>query len=281
MTILSFEEVSFSYMGQTSPALSGVSFTCVSGGVTAVLGANGSGKSTLCAVARGLAPGFFPGELGGKVLLDGQSLDDLSPASLASKVGFAFQNPFTQLTRATETVREEISFGMENLGYDRDTVSGRVSEVLARFNLESIADRHPTQLSGGQVQRVALAAMFAMDPEVLIMDEPTSQMDPVATQMIFEMVAGARDAGKAVILAEQKLPEILSLADQVLVLSHGHCAASGSPADVLLAQNLEEFGLPTLMTTSVHRALKNEFHIPDGFNGSRSWLSQVIKGILQ
>ena len=144
-----------------------------------MVGPNGAGKSTLCYTIAGFVPHFFKGELTGAVLVDGSDLQSSTLNEWVLTVGLAFQNPFNQISGAKYTVFEELAFGLENIGIPRDEMIARVEESMKLTGISDLADRSPYSLSGGQQQRVALTSILVMQPKVLVLDEPTSQMDPV------------------------------------------------------------------------------------------------------
>ncbi len=212
----------------------------------AVIGKNGSGKTTLCNVLRRFVPDFYKGELKGKITLEGKELKDYSAKEIVQKVGFVFQNPFTQISGVKETVFEEIAFGLENLALDAEYIRKRVEETLKLLRIEELRDKNPYELSGGQRQKVALASIIAMDPEIMVIDEPTSQLDPKGTEEIFEIIDILKKEGKTIILVEHKLELIAEYAEKVMVLDEGEMILSGNTEDVLKNKILleKEIGIP-------------------------------------
>ena len=212
----------------------------------AVIGKNGSGKTTLCNVLRRFIPDFYKGELKGKITLEGKELKDYSAKEIVQKVGFVFQNPFTQISGVKETVFEEIAFGLENLALDAEYIRKRVEETLKLLHIEELKDKNPYELSGGQGQKVALASIIAMDPEIMVIDEPTSQLDPKGTEEIFEIIDILKKEGKTIILVEHKLELIAEYAEKVMVLDEGEMILSGNTEDVLKNKILleKEIGIP-------------------------------------
>lgn len=215
------------------PAVVDVSIRLEEGRIYGLLGKNGAGKTTLCNTVRGLIPKLLGGSVEGSVELMDAAIDDLDAAELATRVGYVFENPFTQLTGSKSTVVEEIAFGLENLGWDRQRMIERVADVLTELNLQELAFRDPLQLSGGQRQRVALASVIAMDAPVLVIDEPTSQLDPATSAMIFEILSAMRDRGKTVLLAENKLDDVVRIADELIVLDGGRLVCQAEPGEAL------------------------------------------------
>ena len=188
MSILTVENLAFKYLQSNAPALQGVSCAFERGTVTAVVGANGAGKSTLCYALAGFIPHFFKGEMQGSVRVNDADTRQTPLADFVTVVGMVFQNPFNQISGAKLTVFEEVAFGLENLGVPRDEMKARVDRALNLFGLESASEHAPFALSGGQQQRLALASVFVMDPPIMVLDEPTSQLDPEGTRQVMETV---------------------------------------------------------------------------------------------
>lgn len=242
--------LTYSYPRAERPALDGISLVVPAGEFCAVVGANGAGKSTLCYALAGFMPGFFRGELAGDITAGGMDVVAASVAELAGTVGLVFANPFNQITGARFTVREEIAFGLENLGVPRDEMERRVADVMALAKLTDLADRSPFALSGGQQQRLAIASVLVMQPQILVLDEPTSQLDPIGTREVFSLLhdLAATDA-ITIFLASHKLEWVATYADRVLVLDRGRVVADGPPVAVLASADLPDHGVkPTRYT---------------------------------
>lgn len=214
-------------------ALSSIDLQLEAGKVYGLIGHNGAGKTTLCSTVRGLIPSLLGGTVTGEVRVLGNPLKDLDPAELAGTIGLVFENPYTQLTGSKATVVEEIAFGLENLGWERASIIDRTAEVIEDMGLVDLAFRDPLQLSGGQRQRVSLAAVIAMDTPVVVIDEPTSQLDPSTTRDIFEAIQGMKDHDKTVLLAENKLDELIGVADELIILDHGKLVCKDTPLAAL------------------------------------------------
>ncbi len=239
-------DVSYKYPLEDREILKNINLDIKKGEFWAVIGKNGSGKTTLCNVLRRFIPDFYKGELKGKITLEGKELKDYSAKEIVQKVGFVFQNPFTQISGVKETVFEEIAFGLENLALDAEYIRKRVEETLKLLHIEELKDKNPYELSGGQGQKVALASIIAMDPEIMVIDEPTSQLDPKGTEEIFEIIDILKKEGKTIILVEHKLELIAEYAEKVMVLDEGEMILSGNTEDVLKNKILleKEIGIP-------------------------------------
>ena len=240
------EDVSYKYPLEDREILKNINLDIKKGEFWAVIGKNGSGKTTLCNVLRRFVPDFYKGELKGRITLEGKELKDYSAKEIVQKVGFVFQNPFTQISGVKETVFEEIAFGLENLALDAEYIRKRVEETLKLLRIEELRDKNPYELSGGQGQKVALASIIAMDPEIMVIDEPTSQLDPKGTEEIFEIIDILKKEGKTIILVEHKLELIAEYAEKVMVLDEGEMILSGNTEDVLKNKILieKEIGIP-------------------------------------
>lgn len=241
MSILSVEHLTFKYAQTEANALHDVTCRFEQGTITAVVGANGAAKSTLCYALAGFIPHFFKGAMQGTVRVNGADTKQTPLADLVVQVGLVFQNPFNQISGSKLTVFEEIAFGLENLGVPRSEIKTRVERALDLFGLEQAAHQSPFALSGGQQQRLALASIFVMEPPVMVLDEPTSQLDPEGTREVMETIQKLAAQGRTIVLVEHKLEWVARLASRVLVLNQGALVAVGEPREVL--QRANEWGL--------------------------------------
>jgi energy-coupling factor transport system ATP-binding protein len=215
--VASFESVSVTYPDAAHPALSGLDATFEEGELALVVGPTGSGKSTMLRATCGLVPHFSGGTLHGRVQVMGRSTEDHPPRALADVVGYVGQNP--SATFVTDSVEEELAYGMENLGFDPAVMRRRVEEVMDLLGLADLRDRGLSTLSGGQQQRVAIAAVLAAGPDLLVLDEPTSSLDPASAEDVLAALARlVHDVGLTVLLAEHRLERIIHLSDRMVVL---------------------------------------------------------------
>ena len=233
MGYFKIENVNYKYPLEEKQALKNINIEIKKGEFWAVIGKNGSGKTTFCNMLRRFVPDFYKGELTGKITLEDKELKDYSQKELVQKIGFVFQNPFTQISGVKDTVFEEIAYGLENLGLDKEEIISRIEKILKLLEIEKLRDRNPYDLSGGQKQRVALASIIAMDPDILVIDEPTSQLDPKGTEDIFKIINLMANEGKTIILVEHKLELIAEYAQNILVLDEGEIILSGKAKEVL------------------------------------------------
>lgn len=233
MGYFKIENVNYKYPLEDKQALKNINIEIKKGEFWAVIGKNGSGKTTFCNMLRRFVPDFYKGELTGKITLEDKDLKNYSQKELVQKIGFVFQNPFTQISGVKDTVFEEIAYGLENLGLEKEEIISRVEEILKLLEIEKLRDRNPYDLSGGQKQRVALASIIAMNPDILVIDEPTSQLDPKGTEDIFKIINLMANEGKTIILVEHKLELIAEYAQNILVLDEGEIILSGKAKEVL------------------------------------------------
>ncbi|PWH15028.1 MAG: cobalt ABC transporter ATP-binding protein [Anaerolineae bacterium] len=252
MPIVKLHQVTYHYPLTQTPALQAIDLEIEEGEFVAIIGQNGAGKSTLCYTLAGFIPHFYKGELQGLVEVDGVSAQDSNLSDWVMKVGLVFQNPFNQISGAKYTVFEEVAFGLENSGVPRPEIIRRVEEVLQLTGIADLADRSPYSLSGGQQQRVALASILVMQPKVLVLDEPTSQMDPIGTREVFSVIRKMAEQGMTVVMAEHKMEWIAQFADRVIALWEGKILLEGKPHQVLTDERLLEkgFGVSRYTTTA-------------------------------
>jgi energy-coupling factor transporter ATP-binding protein EcfA2 len=230
---ITFDELSFSYPASSQRALDSVTTTIVSGRVTLLTGPLGAGASTALLVASGIAPRVIGGTLRGKVSVLGA--DPASVAgrrALAGRVGLLLSTPWTQLSGMAPTVADEVAFGPANLGWERDRIMAAVDRAMDRVGARHLADRDPSSLSGGELQRVMIAALVALDPQVYLLDEPALELDPAGADMLYQLLPElARRA--TVLVASTDVDRAVEVADAVMLLDRGRCIAQGSPDAVL------------------------------------------------
>ncbi len=228
----------FTYPGASQPALRDLNLRIPDGELCLVMGSSGSGKSTLLRCINGLVPHFSGGSLSGSIEVDGRNPVRLSPSEMGGVVGFVFQDPEMQFV--LDRVEDEIAFSLENAALPREEMAARVEQVLRLLELAPLRRRHLDTLSGGEKQKVAIAAALALKPRILLLDEPTSQLDPrSAEEVLSTLVSLNRELKLTVVLAEHRLERVLPHAGQVIYLSGQYPAGlSGSPRQVLREANL-------------------------------------------
>ncbi|MBR5365563.1 MAG: energy-coupling factor ABC transporter ATP-binding protein [Clostridia bacterium] len=230
MALVSVENLSFTYAGASSAALRNVSFAVEAGEFAAISGPTGCGKSTLLRLLkREIAP---CGERSGRILLDGEEQDAIDPLHSAAAVGFVMQKPEEQIV--TDKVWHELAFGLENLGMPQGEIAARVAETAAYFGIEDWFEQSTATLSGGQKQILNLAGVIVMEPALLLLDEPTAQLDPIAaSEFIAALRRLNRELGLTVLIVEHRLEEIVPAADRLIVMENGRVTDSGRPSDVI------------------------------------------------
>jgi len=258
MAIINLQNVTYKYPLTDAPVLHNVNLQVNEGEFVAVIGPNGAGKSTLCYAIAGFVPHFFKGELTGTVEVAGNESSKSSLHEWVLNVGLAFQNPFNQISGAKYTVFEEIAFGLENTGVPREEMKPRVEAAMKLTDISDLADRSPYSLSGGQQQRVALTSILVMQPKVLVLDEPTSQMDPIGTREVFGVIRTMAEQGMTVILVEHKVEWIAKFADRVVALHEGKILMEGKPSDVLTSDLLTDKGFGISRYTSTAREARDQ-----------------------
>ena len=238
MAYIELKDVSYKYPYTKDFALQNVTCSFEKGKFYGIIGENGGGKTTLCNVIRGLIPHFYLGKLTGDVIVEGKDIREWDTAELCSKIGYVFQNPFTQISGIKPTVFEEVAIGLENLGVPKDEMIERVVNVCEQLDIGHLIKNNPNELSGGQRQRVAFASIIAMDTETLVIDEPTSQLDPEGTESVFNIINTLKHSNKTIILVEHKIDLIAEFCDEILVMENGTIAYSGPTKEILSKREL-------------------------------------------
>lgn len=236
--------LSFRYMGQSTPSLKNVNLRIEGGEFVLVSGPSGGGKSTLCRCINGLIPHFYEGELEGEVLVNGYSTRTTPTHILSQHVGMVFQNPQNQLFSLN--VESDIAFALENLGLPREEIRSRVDEVMEIMNIQDMSDRSPLELSGGQQQKVALASVLALRPKVIMLDEPTSFLDPVSAQHLISVVDNLRKTlGLTIIMVEHRVDLIAPKANRLIVVHGGEVVYDGPPREFFEKYEAHLYGVST------------------------------------
>jgi energy-coupling factor transporter ATP-binding protein EcfA2 len=236
--LVELTDITFSYSRTALPAIENISFSVNTGEFVALIGPSGAGKSTLCYCLNGSIPQLFNGAMSGSVRVAGcDTFRDEIPI-LAKHVGLVVQNARTQLFNVT--VLQEVAFGCENLGLPRKEIQIRVEQALAFVGLSGYEERAPSDLSGGQQQRLAIACVLAMDPELLVLDEPTSELDPIGAEQVMGVIARLnRELGKTIFMVTHDMEFVTMYASRILLLYEHHLIEDGNA--------LEIFSNPTLL----------------------------------
>ncbi|GAA1226096.1 ABC transporter ATP-binding protein [Rhodoglobus aureus] len=254
--MIELRDVAYAYPDTDHYVLDGVDLTVARGEVVGVIGASGVGKTTLAKIIAGFIPNVEGGTLDGSVAVDDVPISSLPLAEAVAQVGLVIQNPFNQISGAKFSVREEIVFGLENTGVPRDEMITRVTDVAALLRIDHLLDRSPYALSGGQMQLVAIASVIVMGTPVLVMDEPTSQLDPGGSRMVFDVISALTDAGTSVLIFEHKVELLREHADRIAVLAEGRIIHEGTPRAVLTDDRLESWSVGSTRYTRAARAAR-------------------------
>lgn len=252
--MITLADISYAYPDAEHFALEHVNLDVAAGEIVGVVGASGAGKTTLAKIIAGFIPHVDGGELSGTVTVDGADVAGLKLADAVAKVGLVIQNPFNQISGAKYTVRDEIAFGLENLGVPRAEMAQRVDAAAELLRISQLLDRSPYALSGGQQQLLAIASMVVLRTPVLVMDEPTSQLDPAGTRMVFDVLAALRDAGTTIVVFEHKVELLRQHCDRIAVIAHETVAAIGLPREILADERLDQWGIETTRYATAARA---------------------------
>ncbi len=263
MSIVEIRNLSYSYPGLNKPALTNVDLTIAKGDFIILTGPSGCGKTTLCRCLNGLIPHFYSGDLKGDVIVTGLSVKDNPTSKIAQHVGFVFQNPENQLFALS--VEKDIAFGLENLALPRDEIRKRVDRALDIMGITNLRENAPYELSGGQQQRVAIACILSMNPELMILDEPTSFLDPVAARNLFEIIyIFNKELELTIILVEHRLDLLCTYANRVIIMDKGKVKADGIPRDILSSKEVLSLGIGIPKVTRLYNELRaSGIHLGD------------------
>lgn len=282
MEVFEIKNMTFTYAGASRPAIKDISLRIEPGEMMTVCGKSGSGKSTLL---RHMKPALAPvGEISGSLTFCGRNIRKLSHEEQASRIGYVLQNPDNQIV--TDKVWHELAFGLESLGEDTATIRLRVAEMASYFGIQAWFHKDVAELSGGQKQLLNLASVMVMQPDVLILDEPTSQLDPIAAEEFLDTVRKInRELGTTVLLAEHRLEQVVTMSDRVVVLDDGRIIADDAPANVgaiLAVKGHPMFmAMPTPMQAYGHLyqcGIGREQACPTDVREGRNWLTALMKG---
>ncbi len=232
-TFATFEDFTFQYDTASEPSLTDLNLGLRADQLTLISGPSGGGKSTLARVVAGFIPRPLGGSFEGTARVLGHDVDTAPPHALTEAVGVVFDNPFDQLTAATSTAFDEVAYALENEGLPPAEIVARALEALESVGLAEMTGRHPRRLSGGQSQRLAIACALAQRKPILVLDDPTSQLDPTGREEVVSLVRTLRDANTTVVLVAQDLGHWLEMADRLVILDGGRVTADGHPATLL------------------------------------------------
>ncbi len=248
--MINIEQLSFKYTDAKKNALDNISIHIEKGDFVGLIGESGAGKTTLCNCINGLIPHHYTGDFYGSVKIEGQDTFDVEPGKLALKVGSVFQDIESQLV--SYFVEDEILFGLENFGVPADQIEQRITSALDALEIGELRHREVSSLSGGQKQKVVIAAILALEPDVLVLDEPTGELDPASSVQIFELLKKLNEEkGITIVVAEQKIMLLCEFVKKLIVLEKGICVHYGEIRSTLTHQKeMEEAGIncPRVLT---------------------------------
>ena len=240
---LQVENLSFRYRDRKETAIRAISFAADKGEILLIAGASGCGKTTLIRAINGLVPRSYKGELGGRILIDGEDTSTLKLSQISQKIGTVLQDPERQIL-GTKVVNE-VAFGLENLGMVREEIISRVHESLARLNISHLAERETFLLSGGEKQKVALAGVLAMRPSILLLDEPLASLDPASARETLDAVRVLADEGMTVLMVEHRVEDVLRIRpERVMYMGEGEIRYLGGVDGLSKVVNYREVKLP-------------------------------------
>lgn len=253
MPLIELKDFSFKYYGADNLALKKIDLTIEEGEYVVITGPSGCGKTTLCRTINALVPQFHRGYIAGNVIIDGLNTREHNVAEYASIAGMVFQQPENQLV--TLNVEKEIAFGPENLGVEPKEVRRRVEELIDLLELEHLREKHPHEMSGGEQQRVAIAATLALKPKILVADEPTSNLDPKSAESILKIISSLNKRDLTVILVEHRLDLVSKDATRILLMDEGKIVADGIPREILANDLCQQIGVGVPKATLIYKRL--------------------------
>lgn len=255
MPLIELKDIEFTYRGSSNQALKGISLSIEPGEFVGIIGPTGAGKSTLCWVISGVIPQIILGKLKGSATVKGLSARKTPVAEISQIIGLVQQDAEAQLLMTD--IEKEIAFPLENLRLPPEEIDRRLNYVLDLVDLKSERLRHPFYLSGGQKQRVAVAAALAMEPEVLILDEATSELDPIGAEEVHNLACSLKKQGKTIIMIEHNIDELAKVADRIIVMDQGSILMDAPIREVLSRVDfLQDMGIYPPQVTQTAYAMK-------------------------
>jgi len=257
MAIIETKNLTYTYPGGTKPSIRDVSIKIEKGDFVLITGPSGCGKTTLCRCFNGLIPHFYQGEMKGEITVAGLNIVKHEISELARQVGLVFQNPENQLFALS--VEKDVAFGLENLGVPREEMRKRVDWALNLTGTYGLRERAPHELSGGQQQRVAIASVLAMQPEIIVLDEPTSFLDPLGARKIFEVIYELKQKlGVTIVLVEHRLDLTARYADHIVIIDEGKVVLDGQPRKILSSEEARLIGVGIPKATRLYQLLQKD-----------------------
>lgn len=263
--MIEIKELTFKYSDSKKNALENVSLTIEKGDFVGLIGESGAGKTTLCSCINGLIPHHYTGDFYGSVKIQGTDTFDIEPGKLALKVGSVFQDVDSQLV--SFFVEDEILFGLENFGIPKDQIEQRITAALEALEIQELRHREISTLSGGQKQKVAIAAILALEPDILVLDEPTGELDPASSVQIFKLLQKLnKEKGITIVVAEQKIMLLCEYVKKLIVLEKGTLIHYGEIRSTLTHQKeMEEAGINCPRVLTLTSRMAEEGLVPDSY----------------
>lgn len=263
--MIEIKELTFKYSGSKKNALENVSLTIEKGDFVGLIGESGAGKTTLCSCINGLIPHHYNGDFYGSVKIQGTDTFDIEPGKLALKVGSVFQDVDSQLV--SFFVEDEILFGLENFGIPKNQIEQRITAALESLEIQELRHREISTLSGGQKQKVAIAAILALEPDILVLDEPTGELDPASSVQIFKLLQKLnKEKGITIVVAEQKIMLLCEYVKKLIVLEKGTLIHYGEIRSTLTHQKeMEEAGINCPRVLTLTSRMAEEGLVPDSY----------------
>jgi energy-coupling factor transporter ATPase len=257
MAVIETKNLTYTYPGGAKPSINDVSIKVEKGEFVLITGPSGCGKTTLCRCFNGLIPHFYQGELKGEITVAELDATKHPTYEMAKHVGLVFQNPENQLFALS--IEKDVAFGLENLGFPREEMRKRVDWALNLTDIYDLRERSPYEVSGGQQQRVAIAAVLAMQPEIIVLDEPTSFLDPLSAEKIFEVIHELnKKLGITVVLVEHRLDLTAKYADHIIIMDEGKVLFDGNPREILNTEEVRLIGVGIPKATLLYQMLRKE-----------------------
>ncbi|MCL2358369.1 MAG: ATP-binding cassette domain-containing protein [Nitrososphaerota archaeon] len=257
MALIETKGLTYTYPGTSKPSIHDVSIKIEKGEFVLITGPSGCGKTTLCRCFNGLVPHFYQGEIKGEITVAGINTLDQHTYEIAKHVGLVFQNPENQLFALS--IEKDVAFGLENMGTAREEMRKKVDWALHQTGIYDIRERSPHEISGGQQQRVAIASVLAMEPEIIVLDEPTSFLDPLSAEKIFDVIYKLnKEQGITVVLVEHRLDLTAKYTNHLIVMDQGTVRLEGDPRDILSNEETRRIGVGIPKATLLYQMLKKE-----------------------
>ena len=257
MAVIETKNLTYTYPGGTKPSISDISIKVEKGDFLLITGPSGCGKTTLCRCFNGLIPHFYQGELKGEITVAEMDVTKHPTYEMAKHVGLVFQNPENQLFALS--IEKDVAFGLENLGVPRKEMQERVEWALNLTGIYDLRERSPHEVSGGQQQRVAIASVLAMQPKIIVLDEPTSFLDPLSAEKIFEVIHELNQKlGLTVVLVEHRLDLTAKYANHIIIMDEGKVCSDGETREVLSTEETRLIGVGIPKATLLYQMLKKD-----------------------